>query len=432
MATDAAAERTSGEEKRETSPETDVEPSNDIRNVDSVPNGGFTAWLQVAGAYFLFFNSWGVVNSFGTYQTYYRSELLQSSTPSAISWIGSIQGFLLMLVGALTGPIYDAGYFRHLLYTGSFLVVFGQMMLSLCTEYWQVLLAQAFCMGIGAGCLFVPAVAILSTYFTTRLATATGIAASGSSLGGVIYPVMVHKLIGRVGFGWTARAMGFVLLGTLLVPIAVMKVRVLPASRRKLVDLSALRELPFMLFVLGAMVGFMGLYTPFFYIQLYAINKGAADSDLAFYLLAILNAGSVAGRILPNVLADRIGPFNTLFPCALLCSVLVFCLIPISSLGSTIVFCILYGFFSGTFVSLPPPAIVSLTPDRSKIGTRLGTAFSIISVGILTGTPIAGAILNSEGYTKVWIYAGAVTMACSLMMLAARGLKFGWKVLIKT
>ena len=88
-----------------------------------------------------------------------------------------------MLVGALTGPVYDAGYFRELLIGGSFLVVLGQMMLSLCREYWQVLLAQAFCIGAGTGALFVPSVAILSTYFTTKIASATGLAASGSSLG---------------------------------------------------------------------------------------------------------------------------------------------------------------------------------------------------------------------------------------------------------
>jgi hypothetical protein len=29
------------------------------------PDGGFQAWLQVAGSFFLFFNSWGTVNSFG-------------------------------------------------------------------------------------------------------------------------------------------------------------------------------------------------------------------------------------------------------------------------------------------------------------------------------------------------------------------------------
>ena len=125
----------------------------------------------------------GIINTFGSYQAYYTSDLLLNSSPSAISWIGSIQAFLLLLVGALTGPIYDAGYFRALLIGGSFLLVLGQMMLSLCHEYWQVLLAQAFCMGIGCGALFIPAVAILSTYFTTRIGTAVGIAASGSSLG---------------------------------------------------------------------------------------------------------------------------------------------------------------------------------------------------------------------------------------------------------
>lgn len=29
-------------------------------------DGGLTAWLQCAGAFFLFFNSWGIVNTFGT------------------------------------------------------------------------------------------------------------------------------------------------------------------------------------------------------------------------------------------------------------------------------------------------------------------------------------------------------------------------------
>jgi hypothetical protein len=88
-----------------------------------------------------------------------------------------------MLVGAITGPVYDAGYFRELLLCGSFFVVFGHMMLSLCTVYYQAILAQAFCIGIGTGLLFVPSVAILSTYFNTKLAFAIGIAASGSSLG---------------------------------------------------------------------------------------------------------------------------------------------------------------------------------------------------------------------------------------------------------
>lgn len=125
----------------------------------------------------------GIMNTFGVYQTIYETSYLSSSTPSSISWIGSVQIFLLMVGGALTGPIYDAGHFRLLIAVGSFLIVFGHMMLSLCTSYWQIILAQAFCIGIGTGCLFVPAVGIISTYFHSKLALATGIAASGSSLG---------------------------------------------------------------------------------------------------------------------------------------------------------------------------------------------------------------------------------------------------------
>lgn len=56
-------------------------------------------------------------------------------------------------------------------------------MTSLCTQYWAVMLAQGICVGLGSGCLFVPSVAILPQYFTTKKAFANGIAASGSSLG---------------------------------------------------------------------------------------------------------------------------------------------------------------------------------------------------------------------------------------------------------
>lgn len=403
-----------------------------VNHVDSIPNGGLIAWLQVLGSFFIFFNSWGIINTFGSYQTFYETELLRSSTPSAISWIGSLQAFLLMLVGALTGPVYDAGYFRELLIGGSFLVVLGQMMLSLCKEYWQVLLAQAFCIGAGTGALFVPSVAILSTYFTTKIASATGLAASGSSLGGVIYPIVFHKLQPQIGFGWTTRVIGFIILATLFVPNTVMKVRVLPAQRRALLDLPAFKEIPYTLFVAGAFIGFMGLYMPFFYIQLYAIRGGITDTNFAFYLLAILNSASIFGRIVPNFVADKVGPFNVIVPCAIISGILCFCLIPISSVAALIVFCVLFGFFSGSFVSLPPTIIVVLSlHKRGKIGTRLGMCFAVVSVGMLIGAPIGGVILDAHGFTSVWVFGGVLMVTGGLIMGLSRGFKVGWSLAVK-
>jgi len=182
-----------------------VSKTHSVNNINSIPNGGLRAWLQVVGSFFLFFNSWGIINTFGVYQTYYETDILSNESPSTISWIGSMQAFLLMLVGALTGPVYDAGYFRELLAVGSFLVVFGHMMLSICTEYWQAFLAQAICVGLGTGCLFVPSVAILSTYFTTKVASAMGLAAAGSSMGKELFmfrcPLTAGCLQGRLTLG---------------------------------------------------------------------------------------------------------------------------------------------------------------------------------------------------------------------------------------
>ena len=51
---------------------------------------------------------------------------------------------------------------------------------------------------------------------------------------------------------------------------------------------------------IGLFFVLLGLFFPIFYIQVYCISKGL-DSTVTFYSLAILNAGSVFGRVLPNL-----------------------------------------------------------------------------------------------------------------------------------
>lgn len=118
----------------------------------------------------------------GVFQTYYE-RIFPDQSSSNISWIGSIQVFLLIALGVVTGPLYDHGFLRTLVCTGAFLVVVGMMTVSLCTEYWQLLLSQGVLVGLGSGCLFVPSIAVLPTYFDTRQSLALGIGASGSALG---------------------------------------------------------------------------------------------------------------------------------------------------------------------------------------------------------------------------------------------------------
>lgn len=398
------------------------------------PNGGLQAWLHVLGSFMLFFNTWGVLNAFGVFQTYYESGELFTKSSSDISWIGSIQSFMVLTVGFFSGPIYDRGYLRELLLVGSFGVVFGHMMLSLCKNYWEVLLAQGFCVGIGAGCLFVPCVAVLPTYFSTKIGLAVGVAAAGSSLGGIIYPVVLYELIDKIGFGWSVRVIAFIALGTLLVPIAVMKMRVKPPKARALIDWSAFTDVHFMLFVIASLIGFMGLYVILFYLSYYAEDQHITSTSMAFYLVAIFNAASCFGRTVPNALSDKTGPFNLIAPGATIVGVLILCMTAVASEASIIVVAILIGFFSGVFIAMPPVCFVALTKDKTKIGTRIGMGYGLIGFGVLAGGPGGGSILGNAApldWTGLWVFGGVACVAAGLMYAGLRAAKYGLKFNVK-
>ena len=289
------------------------------------------------------------------------------------------------------------------------------------------MLAQAFCIGIGNGCVFVPSVAILPGYFSTKNALANGIAASGSSVGGLIYPIVFRHLQQQVGFQWATRTLGFISFATLSCSVLVMKPRVMPKQRRALTDFAAFKELPYTLFCMSIVFGWIGLYGPLYYIGPYAVQEGITNENLAFYLLPIINAASIFGRTIPNLLADLVGPLNVLFPCTTIAAILALAWIGIHNLPGIIVFALIYGFFSGGFVSLPPVTVVTLTKDMRKIGTRMGQCFFLAALGILVGTPVSGAILKNTGsWVGVQLWSGATILVSGLLMLWARVIVAGW------
>ena len=56
--------------------------------VQPPPDGGLLAWLQVAGGFCLAFNTWGLLNTFGVYQSYYQDSFMHNESSSTVSWIG--------------------------------------------------------------------------------------------------------------------------------------------------------------------------------------------------------------------------------------------------------------------------------------------------------------------------------------------------------
>lgn len=306
-------------------------------------------------------------------------------------------------------------------------------MTSLATRYWQIMLAQGLCVGLGAGCLFVPSVAILPQYFQKRRALANGIAASGSSIGGVIYPIMFRQLQKSVGFPWATRAVGFVVLATCCISVATMRVRFPPTQKSTLLQLSAFKEIQYDLHVTAIFLGFLGFYIFPVYIQPYALQNGYISNHLGFYLVSIINACSTLGRLLPNFLADRVGPFNVLITQESITALLAYCWVAAHNTGSIIAVSALYGFFSGILVSIAPVALMTITTDLRVFGTRLGMLLAIVSIGMLIGTPISGAIINDTGsYLGIQLFCGSCFALSTLLLLMIRFLRSGPRLLFFT
>jgi MFS family permease len=393
---------------------------------------GLVAWLQVLGGFFLMFNSWGIVVSYGTFQTYYTTGgITDQSNPSTIAWIGSIQVFLLLFGGAIGGKYFDAGYFRYMLWTGSFLVVFGLMMTSISTKYYQFMLAQGVCVGLGISMFLVPSVGLPGTWFHKRRGLAVGIVTTGSSTAGVIYPIMLHKLIAEIGFPWATRVLGFVALGTLTIPLAVMRQRLPPRKRGAIVEYQALRSPEFALYVIGIFITFLGFFTFYNFVEAWTIASHLDTKGLSvFYILPIVNAASALGRVIPNYISDYIGRLNVQVPAVIVAGILVLLWLPVNEIGALMTIAILYGFFSGALVGLPPATVASMTPDLTTLGGRLGVVFVAMSISSLIGSPVTGAIIQASNgsYDAARIWGGVTMVVGGLVLLLSRMVKAKWVI----
>lgn len=299
--------------------------------------------------------------------------------------------------------------------------VFAMMMLSLCKEYWEVMLTQAVLMGISGGLLQFPAFAAVSQFFDKRRAAALGLAISGSSIGGIVVPIALSKMLNgsSLGFGWSVRIIGFVVLPLMAFACVAVKER-LPPRATQFWLLSAYKEVRYDLLIAAMFFMFFGMLTPFFYLPTYAITQGM-EPTMAGYLLSILNAASTFGRIIPGLLADKYGRINAFAVGGAMTGVCVFCLDSVSSNAGLIVYAAFFGFSSGTIISGASAAISFCAQDSRNVGTYMGMSMAIGGVGGLIGPPINGAIVKAfGGYFQVSMFSGAMCIFGGLIALSAK------------
>ncbi|KAG2118187.1 MFS general substrate transporter [Suillus discolor] len=395
----------------------------DTSDALSFPEGGFTAWGTVLGALLIQFCGFGYTNAYGVFQDFYTQTYLTNSTPSAIAWIGSVNAFLGLSVGIVSGRMIDRGAFYPVMKIGCLLQCSCLFMLSLAKpdQYYQIFLSQGIGSGIAIGLTNVPSFAVVSHHFQRRRALAMGIVATGSSLGAILHPIMLNNLInGRLGFANGVRASAALSGGLLVIANLLMRTRLPPqpkiVSYTRVLQNSS-RDGAYICACVGMAAFEFGYFSEAFYLQLDSTLHGLSQG-FSFYSLTILNSGSFIGRLTGGVVAGYVGIPNTTIVSSLTSSAALFAMIGLHSAASVAVIAVSYGFFSGGVIAMMGPLISHLTPEFSHIGARMGITFAISSIGSLVGAPICGVVLTSHYiWWKTAILAGSVaTGGCILFI----------------
>ena len=406
------------------------------------PEGGTQAWLTVLGAWCGMTAGIGLLNTVASLQSYLSTHQLSRYPLSSIGWIFSIQALLVFFCGIQIGPLFDAIGPRKLVATGSVLLVVSMMVLGECEEYWHFILAFSIVNGLGGSLLLTPPLASIGHFFHRRRAFATGIAMSGPSMGGVIFPLVFRAVYPRAGFAWACRALGFIIAFLLVFANLFIRSRL---PRRKVTVKEIMPDFRILLDgdgalalrILGLCLMELGLFIPLAYLTSYCIANGM-EEGFSYNILAILNAASVFGRALPGLVADKLGRYNTNAVLLMLSAMTALVIwLPLTLArptgsaftGGAIVFAIAFGFASGSNLSLTGPCIGQLC-DTRHYGRYFSTCYVFISFAALIGIPIAGNILDANGgdYWGLIVFTGMSYVGSAVCMAAVRVTRVGWRV----
>ncbi|BCR89788.1 MCT family MFS transporter [Aspergillus chevalieri] len=410
-------------------------PPEDPSSFDQYPDRGWRAWLVVLGAWCALVPAFGIVNTIAVLEEWLSEHQLKDYPKSSVSWIFSLWVFFFYLGGVQVGPIFDAHGLKPLLIPGCTGIVVSLMILSVSTEFYQFILGFSLLGGVTASMVFTPSLAAVNHWFLRRRALANGFANTAGSIGGIIFPLMVGDLSEKVGFPWAIRVMGFVCAIFCVASTLLLRTRLPPNKEGgSSIDLRALCDVRLSTVAVAIILIEIGFLIPMTYLVSYATSHDV-DGSLSYQLMAILNAASIFGRVIPGYLADQWGRFNVIIVTTFVCTVLILALWLKSGTNAPAIvsFAASFGFWSGTAISLAPVCVAQISKTE-EYGKRYGTTYSLVSFGSLVAIPVAGEILKAQNgnvkpetnYSGLIVFAGVAYGGSMLFFIISRGVSGGW------
>jgi MFS family permease len=368
------------------------------------------AWRVAVAAAVVVGMSFGTLYTFGAFFKEMAVEFDASRGATSIAF--AVTAFLFFGTGAASGFLADRWGARPLVWVGGAMFSLGLFATSRVDELWHGYLTYGLGLGLGGGLFLAPLFAAAAAWFDRYRSFAQGVVATGSGLGTLILLPVANRLI--VAYGWrqayvvlaVATGLSFLVAGFFIErpPVAA------PAAAGQHLR-RVLGSKQFRLLFLSAICQSASMISAFAFIVPFATDAGVSSSTAA-WLVGMVGAFSIIGRLALTGLANRTGPVRML-QLTFIAQPMAFAvwLIAGGNIALLAVFVVLLGVAYGGFVALVGGVTAHLFGVKG-IGSVMGWVYLGAGTGSLIYPPIVGFIADATESTRGPI--GAVLAASTL------------------
>ncbi|XP_023689958.1 monocarboxylate transporter 1-like [Paramormyrops kingsleyae] len=412
------------------------------------PEGGW-GWAVVAGAFISIGFSYAFPKSITVF--FKEIEVIFGATSSQVSWISSIMLAVMYAGGPISSILVNKYGSRPIMIIGGCLAGSGLVAASFCSTVEGLYFCVGVIGGLGLAFNLNPALTMIGKYFYKRRPIANGIAMAGS-------PVFLSTLAPLNTwffdqFGWRG---SFLILGGLLLNCCVagslmrpigpkpapepsqdkgdtrvdgksVEQKTLMQRINSVIDLSLFAHRGFLLYILGNVIMFFGLFAPLVFLSNYAKSKDI-PKDKAAFLLSILAFVDMVARPSMGIVANTrwVRPrVQYFFAASILYNGVCHILAPLSEdYTGFVVYSIFFGFAFGWLSSVLFETLMDLV-GAQRFSSAVGLVTIVECGPVLLGPPVLGRFNDIyHDYKYTYYGCGIILMVASVFLFVGMGINY--------
>ncbi|KAM9475287.1 monocarboxylate transporter 1b isoform 1-T3 [Clarias gariepinus] len=408
------------------------------------PEGGW-GWAVVVGAFISIGFSYAFPKSITVF--FKEIEVIFNATSSQVSWISSIMLAVMYAGGPISSILVNKYGSRPIIIVGGCLASTGLIAASFCNTVEGLYFCVGVVGGLGLAFNLNPALTMIGKYFYKRRPIANGIAMAGS-------PVFLSTLAPLNSwlydqFGWRG---SFLILGGALLNCCVAGSLMRPigpkpqpkpevqdggTNRREkktamqtinsFIDLTLFKHRGFLLYLLGNVIMFFGLFAPLVFLSNYAKSMGISK-DKAAFLLSMLAFTDMIARPSMGLVANTrwVRPrIQYFFAAAVLYNGICHLLAPMSVdyVGFS-VYAVFFGVAFGWLSSVLFETLMDLV-GAQRFSSAVGLVTIVECGPVLLGPPLLGKLNDIyHNYKYTYLGCGIVLVIASVFLFVGMGINY--------